>query len=144
MPNNMISVDFSQVLQDATDDQLKQKFDIILNQKTGLYSIYKVGITNNPYIRTYGHRFRTWVEYPAFLQAHGFNPADHAQEQPWKEMLVLYQSPAYQRIQAVEDLLVQKYLATSGKPSMVCWNERAGGAGRIPKTAPYYVYLLFG
>ena len=77
-----ICVDFTQVLENTNNVLLKQRFNNLLHQKLDLYSIYKVGMTNNPYARKHGHRFRSWIAYPEFLEAHGFKAEDHKQAHP--------------------------------------------------------------
>ena len=119
--------------------------DIVSTSKAG--SIFKIGLTNCPFNRWYGHQFPRWVENPAFLVDFDLNPEDYAQPQPWKEMYIIFESGDLQSVRTVETRLISLCIPSSSYEGRTCWNQIGGGGG--PKSHPgekgtYYVYVLLG
>jgi hypothetical protein len=118
---------------------------IISMSKIG--NIFKVGLTNRPNRRRYGHQFPRWVTNPAFLMDIGLNPEDYAQPQSWKEMHLIFESGDLQSVRRVEADLISLCKPLAGYAGRTCWNLVGGGGG--PRSYPgekgtYYVYVLLG
>ncbi len=110
-------------------------------------AIFKIGLTNWPNRRKYGHRFPKWVGDPDFLSEFGLDPEDFAQSQPWAEMRVIFESNSLQGVREVESKLILECIETSSYLGRTCWNLVRGGGGPKSKPGPdgtYYVYVLLG
>lgn len=108
-------------------------------------SIFKIGITNYP-ARRIG-RGQGHMATRKELKVYADLGHEYGADQPWDEMYVVYEDDRYANVQALEAALINKYswLSQSKESQpLTCWNERGGGAGRIPSKGPYYVYILFG
>ena len=79
----------------------------------------KVGITNWPE--------RRWREHRPY---------------GWDRMYVVYRSSSWKKVCALEQMTEQKLRNLHLRMECECWNERAGGAGRIPENGPFFVYIL--
>lgn len=110
-------------------------------------SIFKIGLTNWPKRRKYGHRFPRWVENPEFVSEFGLNPSDCKQSQPWKEMHVIFESRELEAARTMEAELISPCLAEASYAGRTCWNLVGGGGGPRSNPGPknsYYVYVLLG
>lgn len=86
--------------------------------RQGHHHHVKVGITNDPV-----RRFK-----------------EHKKVYTWEKMVVFYKTVRYENATEVERLLINHLEESNAE--FVHYNKREGGAGKIPESGPYYVYLL--
>jgi hypothetical protein len=116
----------------------------ILDETKG--HLYKIGIAGNPQSRQYGHE---GVEVDR--REEGDLVYITVQKGLWSTMHVIYQTSSEAEIRQAEkdfiDFALGKYgggLRHDQKVGQIVFpfNVRAGGGGPLPRTGPYFLYVL--
>jgi hypothetical protein len=116
----------------------------ILDETKG--HLYKVGIAGNPQNRSYGHE---GVEVDR--REEGDMIYTTVQKGLWSTMHVVYQTGTDVEIRQAEKEFIDYAAANYGgglrkqqkeSQSVFPFNVRAGGGGPLPKTGPYFLYVL--
>jgi hypothetical protein len=141
----------------APDKQCNDKSQVTRDKSTGLATLqqildhtrghlYKIGIAGNPQARQYGH-----AAVEVDRREEGDMVYITVQKGLWSDMHVIYQVSNEADIRRAEkefiDFALGKYGGAKRKnqkegQTVFPFNIRSGGGGPLPRTGPYFLYLL--